>query len=626
MFISVAVFASIAVALLVVWRSRLIVENEALEKLSFQTQYLASTFDQERAQLKNYADAIEAAARSLYPREGLTKDNIESYKDDLLLFLHALADTIHPLSLWLVLSADLPTEGHNLALYDAEHDGTYTITPFYNLKSMDMTADSMRWWTQCVSEGEVWTEPYYWEKWDMELITYSRALYIDGVFIGCLGSDFNFSEKRILWSRTKVYETGYIFLMNEELQFIYHPSFTGENAKQVLDESLFNTLAKNITDRSLGAIEYTFSGILKVMSYRQLSNGWVLFVTTPKTEILKGFHRIGNELVLIILLVAGLSILVSIKFSQSITAPIHALVASFAKARAGSLETRADIRTNDEMQMLGDQFNYFMSEMQHMLSRLKKDEEELIREKERAETSDRLKTSFLANLSHEIRTPLNCIVSFSEFLLDSDFTEEERREFVNTIHSNNSKLLKFIEDTLQFSQLEQHQIQAKLQTFPLSWIEDHLSLAFEKVITQNLNALQITISGKSHSEITQIQTDPELLRKIMEILTENALKFTQTGEIELKFAESTEGWEFVVRDTGIGIPAASIDHVFEKFYKDESNKNLLHDGLGLGLSIARSLVTLLGGEISVESTEGVGSRFIVRFPNRSENRSDVISI
>jgi len=614
MFVGVALTASLTVALLVVWRSKLIVENEAYQKLTYQTSYLAAAFDEQRLQLCNYADYIETSARQLYPPGGLTADNIESYKSQLLKHLQSYARTVGPLSLWIVLSPELPTPFQNIAIYDRDNTGNYEIEPPYDLNSMDMKDPSMKWWTDCIAKGEVWTEPYYWKRWDMELISYSRSLYINGKFIGCLGSDYNFSEKRKQWSSTKVYDTGYIFLVNQDRRFIYHPEFTGQNAKEVLVPSLYLQLQESIHSHGAGCLNYQLLGETKVMAYQELKNGWVLFVSTPKSEILAGFKRIGKELVIILAVVTALSFLVSLRLSHSITAPISSLVASFNLARKGNLDTRSDIWSHDEIQELGIQFNYLMSELQHMLNQLHANERELVNAKERAERSDRLKTSFLANLSHEIRTPLNAIVGYSDLLMDKDFSDEERKDFVHIIQSNNNRLLKYIEDTLLFSQLEQNQITPRHQNYPLSWVEDDLCLAFEKYLSQFTHQLEIRIKGKNLNENKQTWIDPELTRKIIDILTDNAVKFTKTGSLELSFFENENNWGFSLADTGVGISDSFKDQIFEKFFKEESQTNVLHDGLGLGLAIAKEFTRLLKGSITVESTCGIGSVFKVTFP------------
>ena len=230
--------------------------------------------------------------------------------------------------------------------------------------------------------------------------------------------------------------------------------------------------------------------------------------------------------------------------------------------------------------------------------------------KEKAEESNRLKSAFLANMSHEIRTPLNAIVGFSEMVCQTE-EEEERKEFVKIISSNNILLLQLIDDILDLSKIEAGTMEF---TFAQTDINELMEGICRQMQEKNSSPdVQILFTEKADQ--CMMYTDRIRLSQVIINFTNNALKFTPKGSIEMgyRIEEAKDEIYFYVKDTGIGIPADKIDKVFERFVK----LNSFIKGTGLGLAICRVIVERLGGVIGVESKEGEGSRFWFRIP-RSE--------
>ena len=230
--------------------------------------------------------------------------------------------------------------------------------------------------------------------------------------------------------------------------------------------------------------------------------------------------------------------------------------------------------------------------------------------KEKAEESNRLKSAFLANMSHEIRTPLNAIVGFSEMVCQTE-EEEERKEFVKIISSNNILLLQLIDDILDLSKIEAGTMEF---TFAQTDINELMEGICRQMQEKNSSPnIQILFTEKADQ--CMMYTDRIRLSQVIINFTNNALKFTPKGSIEMgyRIEEAKDEIYFYVKDTGIGIPADKIDKVFERFVK----LNSFIKGTGLGLAICRVIVERLGGVIGVESKEGEGSRFWFRIP-RSE--------
>ncbi len=252
----------------------------------------------------------------------------------------------------------------------------------------------------------------------------------------------------------------------------------------------------------------------------------------------------------------------------------------------------------------------------HLEELVRKRTADLIEAKNRAEESDRLKTAFLANMSHEIRTPLNAIVGFSDLLAISDFTDEQKAEFAAEISRQSDVLLNMIEEIIDISKIEAGQMQIHFSECNVSTILYEIFNFYQSNNKKLL--LRIFLDEEFMPPNINVLTDAYKLRQILNNLLENAIKFTDAGEIHFgcKITErhNTKMLEFYVTDTGIGMASDKLDIIFNLFYKLEDNTTKLYRGTGLGLTIARKLVNLLGGEIGVESELNKGSKFYFYLP------------
>lgn len=236
---------------------------------------------------------------------------------------------------------------------------------------------------------------------------------------------------------------------------------------------------------------------------------------------------------------------------------------------------------------------------------LKETEQKLIIARDKAEELDRLKSAFLANMSHEIRTPLNAIVGFSSLLAETD-SRSERQEYIKIVQENNELLLQLISDILDLSKIE-------AGTFNFVYTNVDVNETCSEII----KSMGMKV-GKGVELILEepfpecyIYTDKNRFTQVISNFINNALKFTRQGSITLGYEQiSHQKIKFYVRDTGMGIPEEKQKSVFERFVK----LNTFVQGTGLGLSICKSIVSQMGGEIGVDSTEGVGSCFWFTHP------------
>ena len=247
----------------------------------------------------------------------------------------------------------------------------------------------------------------------------------------------------------------------------------------------------------------------------------------------------------------------------------------------------------------------------------KKFEKELIEAKEHAEESDRLKSAFLANMSHEIRTPMNGIVGFLSFMEREDLMPEKRNAYANIIRNNVQQLLKLIEDIIDISKIDSRLMTLHPVRFDLNSMMDELEIYFQDFIIKRDKKLALELDRSAYISPCFIEYDHVRLRQILSNLIGNAIKFTDKGYVRFGYNlnENCDKLYFFVEDTGTGISKSKQKDIFERFKQayDESKYTLLR-GTGLGLSISKNLTELMGGQIGVESEEGIGSTFYFTLP------------
>ncbi len=250
------------------------------------------------------------------------------------------------------------------------------------------------------------------------------------------------------------------------------------------------------------------------------------------------------------------------------------------------------------------------------ISDRKRAESELIKSKEKAEESDRLKTAFLHNISHEIRTPMNAIIGFSALLSEPDLDKESSKSYIDIITQSSNHLLSIVSDIIDISNIEAGILKLTMRKTNLNSIlwkvyNQFVSRAKEKGIGLRIDA------GLVDDE-SGLMTDETKLLQILSCILSNAVKFTPVGQIELGYILKGENIEFYVRDTGIGISEDQFTKIFERFYQVENSIARQYEGTGLGLSISKAFIELLGGRIWLDSQPGRGTTFYFTMPYVSE--------
>lgn len=246
------------------------------------------------------------------------------------------------------------------------------------------------------------------------------------------------------------------------------------------------------------------------------------------------------------------------------------------------------------------------------IQRYKDTEEALIAARDQALQADKLKSAFLANMSHEIRTPLNSIVGFSDLLKDiENFSPEEVKQFVETINVNCTLLLALMSDILDLSRIESGTMDFQFASYNLTFVMQQIHDSQRLSMPQGVELLTELPEGEGKF----IPTDTVRLKQVVNNLINNAKKFTSHGSITFGYSTNEPGYTTIfVEDTGHGISEECQKHIFERFFKVDN----FTQGAGLGLSICRTIVDRLQGNISVTSEIGKGTRFEVRLPDTND--------
>jgi signal transduction histidine kinase len=253
---------------------------------------------------------------------------------------------------------------------------------------------------------------------------------------------------------------------------------------------------------------------------------------------------------------------------------------------------------------------------------LKRLEKELQKSKEKVQSSDKLKSAFLANMSHAVRTPMNAIIGFSELIAMESISPKRKEEYIKIINEKGHQLLSLIDDIIEISKIEAGKIEINYTLVDLDeFLNELFSITFQRKIKAGKDQVELILIKNPTDEPLIIHTDPGRLQQTFNYLLGYSILSTLKGEIEFGYnLKDTKTIEFYIKDTGIGLNKEDQKIIFDYFWQFEDISHQRLSGVGLGLTIAKKILELLGGKISVNSELNNGTSFTFTLPIEKPNK------
>jgi len=319
-----------------------------------------------------------------------------------------------------------------------------------------------------------------------------------------------------------------------------------------------------------------------------------------------------------LLVCLALAAIASLALARRMTRPIRQIQEGATRIGEGALDERIHVDTGDELEQLAGEFNRMAARLQNSYQTLEQRVED--RTRDLVEAHDQLervsneKTRFLANMSHELRTPLNAIINFADVLRDgsSGPLSPKQLSYAQDIHVAGQHLLDLITDILDLAKIEAGRIDLNMTIVD---VVESLEAALQ-VVRERAKGKGVELRLEADPEVGSIEADARKLRQILFNLLTNAVRFTRPGgSVTVKAARHPDELEIAVIDTGVGIDPADHERIFQEFEQAGSWEQR-KEGTGLGLPLARRMIELHGGSLSLVSSPGRGSTFTVRLPLR----------
>jgi signal transduction histidine kinase len=364
-------------------------------------------------------------------------------------------------------------------------------------------------------------------------------------------------------------------------------------------------------------VTQNLQGISVISSYALIpSLDWAVFIERPVEEAYEPLYASVFRTSGLLLIGLGVALLATLLVSRRVVGPLETLRHGVERIRKGDLTARLDLKTGDEIEILADEFNEMAAHLKEAYSGLERKVAERTRAltiaNEKLQEASKHKSEFLANVNHELRTPVSAIIGYGRLVLRA--TEGQiaplQRDNLYDLLNNAERLLNLIDSLLDVAKIEAGKMDIRIESVKV----DEIIQGAISTIEPTLKNGDVRLIQEIASGIPTLNNDREKLRQIIVNLLDNAVKFTERGEIKISASQQNGSLRLVVSDTGTGIQNEELNRIFEEFHRGDLSSEQKYRGTGLGLAIVKKFVNLLGGEIVVESDVGKGSTFTIMLP------------
>ena len=493
-------------------------------------------------------------------------------------------------------------------VFMANNDGQYAQAPEGSIKNPHYDPRERSWWKEMMAgAGDVViSSPYLTTGGGMVCSIMAKTYDMQGNHLGMVGVDYDLENLLGDLGSRKILDTGYIVVFDQGGTIIvdgHHPEHV------YIDSEIYPELRKAMAQAPDGSMDGSGTRGLKeyIVTYTMPSTGWKLAVVFEESEMMRSSETLLTTIVVVLFIVFGASLATIVFIARGIVRPIEELT------DAATIISEGDYAGSEILRhQLARKLNVSASgESQKLAQSLKKMIETLEARIEDAQAATRAKSEFLANMSHEIRTPMNAIVGMVRIGKQAK-TEARKDDAFDKIEGASTHLLAIINDILDMSKLEAGKMELAAVNF-----------SFEDMLRRVVDVVNLGIEAKSLSFKIRIDSripatlsgDDQRLAQVIVNLLSNAIKFTPehgsiivTAQLLDEDAESCT-LEISVEDSGIGISQAQQRGLFDAFQQAESGTSRQYGGTGLGLSISKHIISLMAGDIGVQSAPGQGSTF-----------------
>lgn len=474
---------------------------------------------------------------------------------------------------------------------------------------------------QQAKQGKSYFGPVYFVRQSEPYMTIAVPIeHFKGSIIGVLQAEVNLKYVWEVVSEIRPGKAGYAYAVTRAGELIAHPDISlvlqQQNVSQ-LDQVREAFQSRSAVPKPKAVIAHDLQGKKVISSYALIpSLDWAVFIERPVEEAYEPLFASIVRTSSLLLIGLGVALLATLLVSRRVVRPLETLRHGVERIRKGDLTARLDLKTGDEIEILADEFNEMAAHLREAYAGLERKvagrTRELTLANEKLEEASKLKSQFLANVNHELRTPVSAIIGYARLLRRETVGQISplQTENLHDLLQNAERLLNLIDSLLDFARIEAGKMELRVEPVRVDEIIDGATSSVEPF----LNHGSVRVMREIAAGIPPLNTDREKLRQIIINLLDNAVKFTERGEIKIAARQQNGSFQLMVSDTGIGIDKEDLSRIFEEFHRGDSSNMRKYRGTGLGLAIAKRFVNLLGGEISVESEVGKGSTFTVMLP------------